>query len=420
MIINYEGSIIMKNIPEQLDEYLDNPIIKFSPTPITVLTPTGIRIGCNPAMERFTERTKNEIIGEPIESIYSDESKGAARKLIEDAIKNDFSSYELLLLKKSGSTVPVVANASCIKDNSGKVIGIVYTAADITELKRKEKELEQSRKQYTDLVENVNSIVLCLDNEGIITFINKYAEELLGYLREEIIGKEIVGTIVPERESTGRDLRALFLDFLKNPERYRHNVNENISKDGRRFWVSWTNKPIYNEIGLSQILSIGNDITYLISLSNKLEMTVDYLESILDYYPDTLLILDKKNNVQFISPRFEDDFGYSIDMFKNSSVDVMVEKFVLPEDRDVAEYIKESIKNGKRVTNQEIELIDKNGNIINAACSGSPLINRKTKKVIGTVLSIRDLERDYKEYLREIKTFVKEYEKNKMYSGNSR
>ncbi|HIH40423.1 MAG TPA: PAS domain S-box protein [Halobacteria archaeon] len=401
----------MENMIKRLDEYLNNPIIKFSPTPITVLTPTGFRIGCNPAMERFAERNKDELIDKPIELIYADESKDTARKLIEDAVKNDFAQYELILLKRDGNKVPVIASASSIKEDDGEVIGVVYTASDITELKRKEEYLDRSRKQYSDLVENVNSIVLCLDNKGIITFFNRYAEELFGYSREEIIGREIVGTIVPERESTNRDLRRLFSDILKNPDKY--NINENISKDGRRFWISWTNRPIYDaKMGLAQLLSIGNDVTALISLSNKLESTVEYLESILDYYPDTLLILDKKNNVQFISPRFEEDFGYKIDVFKNSSVDVLIEKIVPTEERDVAECIKESILIGKRFTSQDIELISKNGDIINASCSGSALINKKTGKIIGTVISIRDLEREYKEYVKVAKMFVDEYEKN--------
>jgi len=90
----------------------------------------------------------------------------------------------------------------------------------------------------------------------------------------------------------------------------------------------------------------------------------------------------------------------------------LIEKIVPTEERDVAECIKESILIGKRVTNQAIELISKNGDIINASCSGSALINRKTGKIIGSVISIRDLEREYKEYVKVAKMFVDEYEKN--------
>ena len=126
----------------------------------------------------------------------------------------------------------------------------------------KKKDLEGSRSSYRKLVEDVNSIVLLMDKEGTIIFFNNFAEELFGYTKEGIIGQNVVGTIVPETESTGRDLKEMILDIGRNPEKYKSNINENIRKNGERIWVSWTNKPVFDENGhVVEILCAGNDVT---------------------------------------------------------------------------------------------------------------------------------------------------------------
>ncbi len=125
-----------------------------------------------------------------------------------------------------------------------------------------EKKLKESEERYRELVENANSIILRRDPKGLITFFNKFAQKLFGYTEDEILGKNVVGTIVPETDTSGRDLKAMIEDIGRNPERYTTNENENMRRNGERVWVAWTNKGIINKDGhITEILCIGNDIT---------------------------------------------------------------------------------------------------------------------------------------------------------------
>jgi PAS domain S-box-containing protein len=129
-------------------------------------------------------------------------------------------------------------------------------------LRDSEEALRESERKYRELVEHANSIILHWSRDGRIIFLNEFGQRFFGYSEEEIRGRHVMGTIVPENESGGRDLRPLMDEICRNPEAFEQNVNENIRRNGERVWVAWTNKVVLDAQGqVTEILSIGADIT---------------------------------------------------------------------------------------------------------------------------------------------------------------
>jgi PAS domain S-box-containing protein len=121
--------------------------------------------------------------------------------------------------------------------------------------------LRASEREIRTLIEAANSIILRLQETGIITFINSFGLSFFGYTEEDLIGKH-VGILVPEQEASGRDLTNLVQNVADNPQAYTNFTNENVLKDGTIVTVNWSNKAIYDENGnLREILAIGTDIT---------------------------------------------------------------------------------------------------------------------------------------------------------------
>jgi diguanylate cyclase (GGDEF)-like protein/PAS domain S-box-containing protein len=153
--------------------------------------------------------------------------------------------------------------------------------------------LAESEHEYRELVSNANVIILRLALDGTITYFNEYAERFFGYTRQEVLGKHVVGTIVPAMESgSERDLSQMVASILNNPENYQSNENENITKDGRRVFIHWTNRVLFDAqqkaIG---VLSIGQDITERRLANEKIHALAFY--DALTGLPNRRLMLDR-------------------------------------------------------------------------------------------------------------------------------
>lgn len=112
------------------------------------------------------------------------------------------------------------------------------------------------------IIENANSIIIKWTPGGIFTYFNSFAEKFFGYKKSEVLGKNLVGTIVSERDHSGKDLSSLIAQIARDPGSFTNNENENITKDGRTVLISWTNSGIFDRNGdLCGIVSVGNEIT---------------------------------------------------------------------------------------------------------------------------------------------------------------
>jgi PAS domain S-box-containing protein len=147
-------------------------------------------------------------------------------------------------------------------DEHGVAIKMIGTIQDITASKQVDQALLESEHKYRELVENANIIIVRLNAQGVITFINEFGLKFFGYPEEELLGQHVVGTIVPACTEDGTDLRAIVQELVRDPGQFEHHSNENMCRGGERVWVAWTNKAICDAQGqVQEIFSVGLDIT---------------------------------------------------------------------------------------------------------------------------------------------------------------
>jgi len=223
-------------------------------------------IECNPRTLAMFGCTRDEIIGAPPYAFSPPNqpngrpSVECARGWILKAQTEGPQAFEWLHCRRDGT--PFFAEVSLNRLELGGEVLIQAIVRDICDRKRAEERLAESERRYRELVEFANSIILRWSADGIITFVNEFGQRFFGYTAEEMCGRHVMDTIVPQTESTGRDLRDLMDRILADPRAFEQNVNENIRRNGERAWIAWTNRIVLGPDGrVAEILSIGTDIT---------------------------------------------------------------------------------------------------------------------------------------------------------------
>lgn len=214
----------------------------------------------NDAYCRMSGYSREELTHLPISKLEAREDPVQVSERVKRLIENGrHDRFETVHRRKDGTLFDVDVMAVLLPGDDRRIAVFVR---DITEKKKTEESLRKSREHYRQLVENSGSIILRVDKDMRITFVNDYGLRFFGYSSDEIIGKRAVGTIIPEKAEDGFDTVAMAEDIMRRPEDYATNVHQNMCKDGSLVWVSWANKPIYDSEGrLAEILSIGNDLS---------------------------------------------------------------------------------------------------------------------------------------------------------------
>jgi len=239
-------------------------VVEQSPVSVAITDTEGCLEYVNPAFCQVTGYREDEVIGRSTGLLKSGKTPDSEYESLWQTIRaGNIWRGQFINQKKSGEEFWESVSIAPIFDKKHAITHFVAVKLDITDRMRMEEAIRESEVKYRELVENASSIILKLDCAGNIIFFNEFAQKFFGYTEAEILGQPLVGTIAPRREGSGRDLATRLRDLVEHPERYEKNENENVCKDGRRVWISWTNRALYDAGSgqLSGVLCIGLDAT---------------------------------------------------------------------------------------------------------------------------------------------------------------
>jgi len=175
-------------------------------------------------------------------------------------------------------------------DDDGSVIGFFAMVFDQTDVRRAVDKFNDSERRFRQLagavpqmvlaaraegfldyldqdelaesvIETAGSVVVVLNPQGQIMRLNRSLEEVSGYEREEVQGRDWFATFLPAEDHRGA--REAFEQVLSNqPSRGR--VAPIITKQGLRREFSWWERPIRDVEGnITGLLLLGHDVTEL-------------------------------------------------------------------------------------------------------------------------------------------------------------
>jgi PAS domain S-box-containing protein len=144
------------------------------------------------------------------------------------------------------------------------LMGIASQLATSIVSARSFEKLKESEKKYRELVETASSLILRVDGEGRISFVNTFAQRLLDASEAELLNTEATRFLLPPDHPDYRRLGALIASMSVDPLRPEVRETEIPLRSGGSAWIAWTFRPIRDDSGrFREMLCIGNDITML-------------------------------------------------------------------------------------------------------------------------------------------------------------
>src|SRR5205807_1211548 len=173
-------------------------VVESAPSGMVMIDRAGTITLVNREAERLFGYTRNEMLSQPIERLVPERFR-----LGHPVFRTDFfanpqtramgAGRELYGLRKDGVEIPVEIGLNPIETDEG--FFVLASVVDITARKRAEA-------RFRAVVESAPSGMVMIDRTGTITLVNREAERLFGYPREELLGQRIEH-LVPERFRRG-------------------------------------------------------------------------------------------------------------------------------------------------------------------------------------------------------------------------
>ena len=172
--------------------------------------------------------------------------------------------------------------------------GIGIISSDITERKRIEQALQNNQQRLSALLDNAPDVIFTYDINGRFISGNKRAEELMGYSKEEMIGKTFAESRMFTTESLARTAQRLE-EYKKGvasePQQY-----ELIARDGSHIFVEVRGVPIVQDDKI-EIIAIARDITERKMAEKTIRNSEEKLRAIFESISDSVTVIDGDGNI---------------------------------------------------------------------------------------------------------------------------
>lgn len=301
---DFEGSVaVVRDITDsksaaqetrRLSQFL-NAIIDNIPDPVFIKDRDSRYILANKSYCEFVGKPRDKILGTTdYDSFPREEAdffrqkdmevieKGATLEIPEEHVTDASQATHILHTKKAP-----------LKDHEGKITHIVGVTRDITERKRIETQLGESRKFSSTVLNNTPNPLLVADADTAVLYANPALEQLTGYSSSELVGRKAPYPWWPEEqvEKLGKMLKHSIFGELRSLEACFR------KKSGESFWVEIKGIPISEEGKLKYYISNWADVTEHKRAKQEIESYASILNGTLESTADGIIVVSRNEKI---------------------------------------------------------------------------------------------------------------------------
>lgn len=357
---------------------------------VVILHADGATEWVNEAYTRITGFKLEDLIGtQPGDALIGEKTDKETLARIRSKLRKTQSWKErVLVYHKSGHEIWLQISSTPVFDDDGKHIKQIEIINDVTEKVHNEQELER----LSLVASETENVILILDADGNLEWINESFERLNNLTKAELIaerGQNIrtisnnpdMGAILDECTATGKSVK---YDSL------------NLTNDGKRVWESSTLTPIFDEKGeLEHFIIIDTDITQLKDAQDEIHeknSELERLSIVAEKMNEAVIITDADGNIEYYNYGLVRNSGFTEEEFKEEFKDLM--KLQLLTSQNVDEII-EGFKTSSEPYFYDSTHQKKDGSLMWTNASLSPVYNDQNElsKIIVVYTDIDERKR---------------------------
>ncbi|WP_420474521.1 EAL domain-containing protein [Noviherbaspirillum sp. ST9] len=262
------------------------------------LSPTGVIESWNEGAQRIKGYTEDEMLGKHFSIFYTEEERaaGVPERFLAEAAGKGSARTEAWRVRKSGEQFWADVALTATYDPNGKLRGFSKITYDRTREHALLKSMEESEQTAKALLESTAQAVVGINKGGSIRLVNKAAEKMFGYSRDELVGQPLE-VLLPEqlwdRHANQRT------DYFNHPRQRPMGQGMELTarrRDGSIFPIEASINMCETPAGRMAV-SFVTDITKRKQIENELLLERSQLKSILEYSPLQVSIRDLSGRI---------------------------------------------------------------------------------------------------------------------------
>ncbi|HMA61293.1 MAG TPA: PAS domain S-box protein [bacterium] len=276
----------------------------------------GNIVRMNPLAEDLTGWKHKNAQGKAIKKVFDivnaktgDEVMNPVYKVLDQGKIVGLANHTILK-SRDGKEYQIADSGAPIKDKNGNTTGVVLVFRDVTEQYEMRQALYRSEKKYREIFNNANDAIFLHkltngDSPGEFTEVNDVACDMLGYSRDELIGKS------PGDIETDEDAKKMpeLIDQLKQNGHFTFEIDQ-MTKNGNSIPVE-VSSHIFDLYDEKYALSIARDITERKEAREKLENSMRKYKSLFEQSLDGIFLHDLEGNIIDVNQVAAEQSGYS-------------------------------------------------------------------------------------------------------------
>ncbi len=221
---------------------------------------------CNDFLLQLTGWQRDEVLGRDWIELFVPESQRRETRQIMQTDKPVLTPNirQAEMLTRSGKTLLISWNLTRSWNQDGRLTSITAIGEDITDRYHAQEEL----RKLSRAVEQSPSVVMIVNREGEIEYVNPKFCQITGYQAEEVIGRN--PRLLKSGDTTEKEYKKLWSTLLSGGI-WRGELH-NRKKNGELFWEATAISPIRDQFGnITHFLAVKEDITERKRLENEVE-----------------------------------------------------------------------------------------------------------------------------------------------------